>query len=90
MHAGIASINQVAPYVNDLEAAKDFFVTYLGATANDEYHNPTTGFRSYFLSFGEGTHDGAAHDGTTPRRYATCAGFGLNLPRTYQQVASNK
>ncbi len=55
-----ASINHVALYVNDLEAAKDFFVTYLGAVANDEYHNPTTDFRSYFLSFGEGTHDGAA------------------------------
>ncbi|MDD6374157.1 MAG: VOC family protein [Bifidobacteriaceae bacterium] len=55
-----ASINHVALYVNDLEAAKDFFVTCLGAVANDEYHNPTTDFRSYFLSFGEGTHDGAA------------------------------
>lgn len=52
MHAGIANINHVAPYVNDLETAKDFFVTYLGATANDEYHNPTTDSRSYFLSFG--------------------------------------
>ncbi|KFJ05636.1 Glyoxalase-like domain protein [Bifidobacterium thermophilum] len=51
MGTGIASINHVALYVNDLEAAKDFFVTYLGATSNDEYHNPTTDFRSYFLSF---------------------------------------
>lgn len=51
MGTGIASINHVALYVNDLEAAKDFFVTYLGATSNDEYHNPTTNFRSYFLSF---------------------------------------
>lgn len=52
MRADIANINHVALYVNDLEAAKDFFVTYLGATSNDEYHNPTTDFRSYFLSFG--------------------------------------
>lgn len=51
MGTGIAGINHAALYVNDLEAAKDFFVTYLGATSNDEYHNPTTNFRSYFLSF---------------------------------------
>ena len=51
MSADIANINHVALYVNDLEAARDFFITYLGATSNDEYHNPTTDFRSYFLSF---------------------------------------
>lgn len=48
-------IEHVAMYVNDLEGAKGFFETYLGATANDVYHNAKTGFRSYFLSFDEGT-----------------------------------
>lgn len=60
-----ASINHVALYVNDLEAAKDFFVTYLGATANSGYHNPTTDFRSYFLSF----------DGTTRLEIMTRPGM---------------
>ena len=44
----------VALYVNDLEAARDFFVSYLGGKSNDGYHNKTTGFRSFFISFDEG------------------------------------
>ena len=47
-------IEHVAVYVNDLEAARDFFVKYLGGTPNDGYYNPNTGFRSYFLRFGDG------------------------------------
>ena len=45
----------IAMYVNDLERARDFFVSYFGATANEGYHNPKTDFRSYFLSFDDGT-----------------------------------
>ena len=41
-------------YVSDLEQAKDFFVKYLGGHANAGYHNKTTDFRSYFISFEEG------------------------------------
>lgn len=47
-------IEHVAMYVNDLERAKDFFVRYFGASANDGYHNRTTDFCSYFLSFDDG------------------------------------
>lgn len=47
-------IEHIAIYVNDLEAARDFFVRYFGAVSNDGYHNPTTDFRSYFLSFSDG------------------------------------
>ena len=47
-------IEHVAMYVNDLEGAKEFFIKYLGGTANDVYHNKTTGFRSYFITFDEG------------------------------------
>lgn len=47
-------IEHIAMYVKDLEAAKDFFVKYLGAVSNKGYHNVKTGFRSYFLSFGDG------------------------------------
>ena len=47
-------IEHIALYVQDLEAARRFFVKYLGAVSNDGYHNPRTGFRSYFLSFEDG------------------------------------
>ena len=47
-------IEHVAMYVNDLEAAKEFFARYLGGRANDGYHNKTTDFRSYFISFDTG------------------------------------
>jgi lactoylglutathione lyase len=47
-------IEHIAMYVNDLEAAKEFFVTYFQAVPNRGYHNQKTDFRSYFLSFGDG------------------------------------
>lgn len=47
-------IEHIAMYVNDLEKTKEFFVKYFNATANDGYHNKTTDFRSYFLSFEDG------------------------------------
>ena len=47
-------IEHIAMYVNDLEKAKDFFVKYFHAKSNDGYHNKTTNFRSYFLSFDDG------------------------------------
>ena len=48
-------IEHVALYVNDLEAARDFFVKYLEGSSNNGYHNPNTGFRSYFISFDDGS-----------------------------------
>ena len=47
-------IEHVAMYVNDLEAARDFFVRYLGGVSNEGYYNAKTGFRSYFISFEDG------------------------------------
>lgn len=47
-------IEHIAMYVNHLETARDFFVRYFGAISNEAYHNKTTDFRSYFLSFGDG------------------------------------
>lgn len=44
-------IEHAALYVRDLEAARQFFVKYFGATAGDCYHNKVTDFRSYFLMF---------------------------------------
>ena len=48
------TVEHIAMYVNDLEKAKDFFMRFLGGTSNDGYHNPKTGFRSYFVSFNGG------------------------------------
>lgn len=48
-------IEHIALYVSDLEEAKQFFITYFQATANAGYHNPNTDFRSYFLTFPEGS-----------------------------------
>lgn len=47
-------IEHIAMYVNDLEAAREFFIKYFNATSNAGYHNKTTDFRSYFLSFDDG------------------------------------
>lgn len=47
-------IEHIAMYVNDLEKTKEFFVKYFHATSNVGYHNETTDFRSYFLSFDNG------------------------------------
>ncbi len=48
-------IEHVAMYVNDLEKARDFFVKYFDGKSNDGYHNPNTDFRSYFISFDDGS-----------------------------------
>ena len=48
-------IEHIAMYVNDLEAAKEFFIKYFEASSNDGYHNRTTDFRSYFLTFSDGS-----------------------------------
>lgn len=47
-------IEHIAMYAVNLEEMRDFFVTYFGAAASDEYQNKDTGFRSYFLSFQDG------------------------------------
>lgn len=48
------TIDHAALFVTDLEAAREFFCTYFGATSNEQYHNPRTGLRTYFLDFGDG------------------------------------
>lgn len=48
-------IEHVALYINDLEKARDFFIKYFGGKSNDGYHNKTTNFRSYFISFDDGS-----------------------------------
>lgn len=47
-------IEHAAVYVQDLEKTREFFCRYFEATAGVQYHNRTTDFRSYFLSFTDG------------------------------------
>nr|MBQ8253034.1 VOC family protein [Lachnospiraceae bacterium] len=47
-------IEHIAMYVKDLENTRDFFIKYFEAKSNSGYHNPTTDFRSYFLTFNDG------------------------------------
>lgn len=48
-------IEHVALYVNNLEKTKDFFQKYFNAKSNELYHNVNTGFKSYFLTFDDGS-----------------------------------
>lgn len=50
----VVKIDHVALYVRDLDGAKDFFVKYFQALPSEQYHNPKTNFKSYFLSFDSG------------------------------------
>ena len=47
-------LEHAAMYVQDLEAAREFFTRYLGGRSNAGYHNEKTGFRSYFIRFDRG------------------------------------
>lgn len=47
-------IEHVGLYVEDLERTKVFFETYFDAQAGNLYHNTTTSFQSYFLTFENG------------------------------------
>lgn len=48
-------IDHIAMYVNDLEAAIKFFTAYFNVKSSTYYYNAKTDFRSYFLSFDDGT-----------------------------------
>lgn len=47
-------IEHIAIYLDDLEAGKAFFEKYFNGTAGERYHNPNTGFSSYFITFEDG------------------------------------
>ncbi len=48
-------LDHVAMYVHDLENMKNFFVRFFSAQANQMYHNPNTGLKTYFLTFADGS-----------------------------------
>ena len=48
-------IEHIAIWVKDLEEVRSFYEKYFEATSSELYHNLKTGFKSYFLSFNDGT-----------------------------------
>jgi lactoylglutathione lyase len=47
-------IEHIALWTRDLEGMKRFYGEFFGGVAGEMYHNPKTGFKSYFISFGSG------------------------------------
>lgn len=47
-------IEHIGLWVRDLELMREFYEKYLGGVAGELYHNKTTDFRSYFLTFEAG------------------------------------
>jgi lactoylglutathione lyase len=47
-------IDHVAVWVRDLDRMRAFYTEALGGAAGDLYENPATGFKSYFVSLGDG------------------------------------
>ena len=79
-------IEHLALWTRDLERARRFYETYFGARANDLYHNPRKGFRSYFLTFSGGARlelmqraDIARRDGPVEQESLGLAHFAVAL-----------
>ncbi|HBB20735.1 MAG: VOC family protein [Ruminococcus sp.] len=76
-------IEHMAMYVRDLERSRSFFQRYFGASSNSLYHNPKTGFSSYFLTFEGGarleimTKPGVADSTDVPRIGCAHVAFSL-------------
>ena len=48
-------IDHIAVYASDLEKTRAYYEKYFGAISNNQYHNPGTGLRTYFLTFTNGS-----------------------------------
>lgn len=47
-------IEHIALWSHQLEAMRDFYVEFFEGQAGEKYHNPRTGFESYFIRFADG------------------------------------
>jgi lactoylglutathione lyase len=59
-------IDHIAIYTQNLEALRDFYMRWFGAQCGERYHNPRTGFSSYFLSFPTGARIELMHRADIP------------------------
>jgi lactoylglutathione lyase len=48
-------IDHIAVWTNDIEKLREYYTRFFNAVPGGLYENRETGFRSYFLSFGEGS-----------------------------------
>lgn len=60
-------IEHLGLFVADLEAAKDFYSQYFDEQAGSKYHNPRTGFSSYFINLAEGARLELCHKADLPQ-----------------------
>jgi lactoylglutathione lyase len=51
----MALIDHIAIWTDDIEKLKDYYTRFFNAIPGSLYENMTTGFKSYFLSFNEGS-----------------------------------
>jgi lactoylglutathione lyase len=69
-------IEHTAVWVRDLESMRAFYTEVLGGESGDLYENPAAGFRSYFLSFGEGARlELMCRAGLAPPPAGPCLGY---------------
>lgn len=47
-------ITHIALWTADLERSKTFYCEFFNGVSGDKYHNPATGFESYFIAFESG------------------------------------
>jgi len=69
-------LEHVALWVHDLERMRSFYVERLGGRSAERYHNPHTGFTSYFVSFDAGARVELMHGpDLVPRAGPAAAGY---------------
>ncbi|MGT2721593.1 VOC family protein [Streptococcus porcinus] len=68
-------INHLGLWTKDIEAMKAFYCRYFEATSSDLYHNPKTGFYSYFLTFTSGARLELMHKDFNQDRHPDGLGF---------------
>ena len=69
-------IEHVAIWVRDLEQMRAFYTEAFGGVCGQLYENPATGFKSYFVSLGEGARLELMHrPGLGPPPASAAAGY---------------
>lgn len=69
-------ITHAALYVSDLERARRFYAEFFGGEAGGKYHNPITGFSSYFIRFeGDASLEIMHREGVEDPPGANCLGY---------------
>lgn len=73
-------IDHVGLWVDDLERMREFYVRHFGGRSGSLYHNPRTGFRSYFIAFDGGARLELMHDGVAQGPSAETASGSSQAP----------